>query len=321
MTHGLFKYNISQEGLKSLVGDELELYRKAKGIIAPLEPKHRCWRLEYADELKFHMDIVPCIPEPASVRMVLTERMTHAGLDQALAAKVSELAVAITDDQNEHYPVISKEWQGSNLEGYVLWFVSQMKKARPDVRVLLERAQVDALPVYSRKTPLQRVIQILKRHRDVMFVEPKMRESKPISIIITTLVAGAYSGYQTLEQTLEEALVTLMRFVDSNSNEVRNPIDPSENFADKWTKLEYQHLQLKENFHRWVEQLAADLFQLANVVDRGVLQETVKNGFAISMKSEVIDTMLGSPRSAAIHTKPIREITAVGSKPWIDEPL
>ena len=47
--------------LKTMIGTELELYRKAIGITSEVDEKHRCWRLDYQDELSFHMDIVPCI--------------------------------------------------------------------------------------------------------------------------------------------------------------------------------------------------------------------------------------------------------------------
>ena len=53
-------------------------------------------------------------------------------------------------------------------------------------------ASVDDVPVFAWKTPLQRSIQILKRHRDVMFWNsPNLR---PISMIITTLSAHALPG-------------------------------------------------------------------------------------------------------------------------------
>ena len=50
---------------------------------------------------------------------------------------------------------------------------------------------------------MQRIVQILKRHRDVMFKDDK---DKPISIIITTLAANAYKG----EDSLLEGLVNVI---------------------------------------------------------------------------------------------------------------
>lgn len=56
--------------------------------------------------------------------------------------------------------------------------------------MMLLAESVRAVPKYqSNKTPLQRAVQILKRHRDIMFAGD---EDKPVSIIITTLAAKAY---------------------------------------------------------------------------------------------------------------------------------
>ncbi len=49
LREGINKDSHTQEELKKLVGSEIEKYRMAKNINAPLEEKHRCWRLEYAE--------------------------------------------------------------------------------------------------------------------------------------------------------------------------------------------------------------------------------------------------------------------------------
>jgi hypothetical protein len=48
------------------------------------------------------------------------------------------------------------------------------------------------VPTYELKTPLQRAIQLLKRHRDVMFVDNL--DVAPISMILTNLAGHAYGG-------------------------------------------------------------------------------------------------------------------------------
>lgn len=48
-----------------------------------------------------------------------------------------------------------------------------------------------------RESILQRIVQILKRHRDIMF---NGDEDKPISIIITTLASRAYRGETNLSK-------------------------------------------------------------------------------------------------------------------------
>jgi len=58
---GVTKETSTQEELKNLVGLDVESYRNARGIREPKKEKYRCWRLIYADQLSFHMDIVPCV--------------------------------------------------------------------------------------------------------------------------------------------------------------------------------------------------------------------------------------------------------------------
>ena len=94
-------------------------------------------------------------------------------------------------------------------------------------------ASVDEVPDYKVKTPLQRATQLLKRHRDTMF---NGDEDKPISIIITTISAHAYNGEQTICETLRTILKNMHLFVENRHgvNWVMNPVNPMENFADKW---------------------------------------------------------------------------------------
>ena len=77
-------------------------------------------------------------------------------------------------------------------------------------------AQVDDLPAYRWKSPLQRCVQILKRHRDVMFADNL--DSKPISIIITTLAGKAYQGEVEIADALDRIL--------SNMGSLINPTVP-----------------------------------------------------------------------------------------------
>src|SRR6266404_6053054 len=99
LRQGITKTNFTQEQLKWLVHADLEKYRKARGIQEELEEMHRCWRLIYADTLKFHMDTVPSIPEAASRKQLITESMLRAGIPEKLAIAVTEFTGAITDNR------------------------------------------------------------------------------------------------------------------------------------------------------------------------------------------------------------------------------
>ena len=123
---GISKDSHTQEYLKDIIGRELEAYRAARGIKKELEPKHRCWRLEYQDELSFHMDIVPCIPADGVRRKAVLESMRSFGLDELVANSASRTTVSITDDRNEGYRTICNVWDISNPEGYAKWFEYRM---------------------------------------------------------------------------------------------------------------------------------------------------------------------------------------------------
>ncbi len=100
---GITKDSHTQETLKKLIGIELEAYRKARGIKSELELKHRCWRLEYQDDLSFHMDIVPCIPADENRRKAILDSIRKTGLDEFVAEPAPQTTISITDDRHEGY--------------------------------------------------------------------------------------------------------------------------------------------------------------------------------------------------------------------------
>ena len=232
---GVTKSEHTQVQLKILVGSDLEKYRQERGIQEKPEEKHRCWRLNYQDALKFHMDIVPAIPEDESQKQLLIEQMLKAGVSDVLAQDVAKHAVSITDDRHPQYNTITRIWYISNQEGYAIWFESRMRQARQllESRAAMEKvANVDDLPTYRWKTPLQRCIQILKRHRDMKFENDS--DGKPISAIITTLAARSYQGETDVESAMGTILSSMGRFVNDSSPRVPNPVNTKEDFADKW---------------------------------------------------------------------------------------
>lgn len=308
---GVSKTTHTQKQLKIRVGNELELYRKARGIEAEMEEKHRCWRLEYADTVSFHMDVVPSIPESEITRRGLFESMHRNGVDMDLADSISQLAVAITDNRHVNYPNLTSGWQISNPEGYAKWFESRMTHGQ--ILTLMEKAQIDSIPIFKRKSVLQRTIQLLKRHRDIMYIANP--DSKPISIIITTIVALNYSGEKDLYTALNQALTALHRFAESDSDFVCNPVNPQENFADKWGKAEYLHLNLKQNFKAWVVQAVRDFQYLTSSDDAKRLSDSARKNLSIEMPESKVASLLGLIGNPYIHTSP-KDISNVQTRPW-----
>ncbi len=291
---GISKATHTQKQLKYLVGADLESYRIARGIKEKKEEKHRCWRLKYADTLNFHIDTVPSIPESAARRQLIQKAMVRAGATDPLAKLVAGSAGAITDNRLKNYDIISDDWRISNSEGFARWFESRMKLAR----LLLEKrafevkvAQVDDLPAYRWKSPLQRCIQILKRHRDVMFADNL--DSKPISIIITTLAGKAYQGEVEIADALDRILSNMGSLINPTMPRVPNPVNPEEDFADKWANPNYRHLELEKYFRLWLEQAKADFEAIGNARKIDLIVEQAQTKYAVDLQGSDLNVKLG----------------------------
>ncbi len=112
------------------------------------------------------------------------------------------------------------------------------------------------MPDWQVKTPLQRAIQILKRHRDIYF--QSNLDERPVSIIITTLAALAYNNQANVYEAIVDILSDMARYIDSRNGRWRivNPVDPNENFADKWN----EYPKRREAFERWQKKAREDFF-------------------------------------------------------------
>ncbi len=249
----------TQFNLKQKVGDRL----KGHGTIEKLmdDEGRRCWTLIYSDDAKFHMDILPAIINSGH-RDVLEKAFTN------LDKNDNDLAIRITDNTltNHHSEIRIENWPRSNPFGYAIWFNERAKLEFDKGYFILEAIQ--PLPEFNEdKLPLQRAIQILKRHRDIMFGGD---EHKPISIIITTLATKSYNKQTNIVDALS-AIVTGMRhqieerYVAKWGRKIKwigNPLNVGdvndENFADKWPETE----QKERNFYAWLDKLESDFEEI-----------------------------------------------------------
>jgi len=249
--------NITQKKLKNDVGYEVRTYRTAKGIKKDPQEGRRNWSLEYADGAQFHMDILPAIPDKNRMGKQIAESYIFKSFSERDEIEYySQKAISITDMEHPSYHVICSSWLSSNPVGYREWFFEQMKTAH---RALMEsRAKafsksIENIPKHTVKTPLQRVVQILKRHRDMMFGND---DDKPISIIITTLAARSYDNNTSLLQSFQKIIFDMRKHIEERDGIkwVQNPVNPLENFADKWPT----HPKRQENFYEWLDKVEED---------------------------------------------------------------
>jgi hypothetical protein len=281
---GIAKRTHTQEALKALIGSEVADYRTARNIADRPEQKRRCWRLKYADELSFHMDVVPSIPEDVPQRQNLALALRSGGLPEELASRIASFTGAITDTEHPRYNQICPDWRVSNSEGYAQWFESRIKLASGLMReraVVTNVRTIDDLPARKWKSPLQAAIQVLKRHRDVMF--DVIPDRQPISVIITTLAARAYQGEAELAATLDTLLRDMDKYVGNNPPRIPNPVNPAEDFADKWIDPDYAHLDLEGSFRRWLAQARKDFQDLGEIGDAGSVVRQLKDRYGVTI--------------------------------------
>ena len=250
--------------VKRVVGERLrdnERYRKMLD-----DEGKRCWTLIYAEQdgVGFHLDVLPSVPDPQPN---------------------FDTSIAITNRQGRLY-----DWSASNPRGYGDWFdeknraaflrVSTQQKQAIRARATEVFASVDDVPDLLVRTPLQRSIQIMKRHRDVMFSQGRNTDHAPISMIITTLAAHLYGGegdvYSALTAIVSKlhghaglvenrsiglalASLELVRRLPDGTWYIGNPVNSAENFADRWH--EDNHARARA-FFQWVDALNKDLIEI-----------------------------------------------------------
>lgn len=133
-----------------------------------------------------------------------------------------------------------------------------------------EFGEIEKVPLYRVHTPLQRVVQLLKRHRDEFYAKSSsaVQKKKPISMIITTLAAKAYQGENTIKDAISKVLSNFAEGIDKDSDgrsAVWNPVLEGcvENFAEKWA----DDPERETEFNRWLCQARNDFTELLEASD------------------------------------------------------
>jgi hypothetical protein len=318
LRRGVSTASHTQRDLKHLVKADLAAYRAARGIEQGLEEKPRCWRLRYMDELSFHLDAVPSIPAEQAQRLGMTLAMAAAGLPMPLSEAVAKYAGSITDNRLKNYPNLSPDWLVSNSEGHALWFEHRMRTVSPSsAQGFLTAGQVDELPVYRRKTPLQRCVQLLKHHRNAYFA--RRTELMPASVLLTTLAAHAYQGEGDLVPALQRILTDMGGKVHASSPRVPNPVNPAEDFADRWSRPEGRQLDLEGNFWAWLRQAQISFAAILSSRDAENLAGLVKEHLQITISPERLGTSVGLGAAAVAVSPRVQQLGANAPRPWCQE--
>ena len=311
----LRKHFTTPQTVKRMVGDRLrqnETYRR----LLDTEGR-RCWTLEYAeqDRVGFHLDVLPAVPDEEGVQ---------------------HTAIAITHKSDGGY-----SWSASDPRGYGTWFDG--RNAAAFARVVVEQkrfiqrrasliyASVDDVPDQLVRTPLQRSVQLMKRNRDLHFNGPEKIDHAPISVIITTLAAHLYQGEPDTHSALAGIVGRLQRhagLVEGRAIEpslatmglirrrpngrwyIGNPVNPAENFADRWHEDDHARARA---FFSWVTGLQKDLLNPQPETNPRLLQENLARVLGTAAVAKHFDVLV--PSAGAVEPRPRIHINRP-AKPW-----
>jgi Adenylyl/Guanylyl and SMODS C-terminal sensor domain len=297
---------LEAKNAKHLVGRRLKEHGTYRGMLE--KEGRRCWTLLYAetDGVGFHLDMLPCVPRP----------IASPELDTRYAAQ----AIGITDRLGAQGPY---EWGYSNPNGFAEWFADRQREAfnrvAPIRKQELQRrhpkvfASVSDVPDQLVRTPLQRAVQLLKRHRDARFLGHEHEGDKPISIVLTTLAAAAYQQEADVFSTLANFLDRIQRYQETGIIRcvegrwtIPNPANPGENFADRWND---EGSRKPDAFFGWIDWLREDLDDMLNVATAAELDHALRRSFGDSPGGRVAGRYQGQmPGAYQLRTSAFKRI-------------
>lgn len=277
------------EDLKNIVGDAL---KESDRYSEKLKEGKRCWTIEYAESSNYHMDILPAMKS-----------------DTYMTTK--ELTMTHREDENSNY-----EFRLTNPEAYYDWFVERMeeeKKKLTEEYAIRNKLEIVDVPEYEIKTTLQIAIEIIKRYRDIKFQQNL--DIKPISIILTTLMARIYTGKENVYELIEKFSKEYIMYLEKDENGdilIKNPVNENENFADKWL----QYPDRKEAFFKFMTELNVDLVTNKILLEGNIREQATsyKKLFGENMVNRVYENIANETRiereNANIYLKENGNITS-----------
>ena len=223
--------HLTAKEMKMIVGQRLSESDRYGAMLD--EEGKRCWTLQYSD---YHLDVLPCVPRALQESTDTKIRLSHKDDDGIYSACFS------------------------NPKAYKEWFIGEMGTVFSQTReqyAAKRNVEIEEVKLFQLRTPLQIAIQILKRHRDIMFAK---KDNKPISIIITTLATKAYAGESDIFETISNIINKMHSHIeyDGDGNVlICNPTMREENFADKWKEFP----EKKDAFHVWLQKARVDIIE------------------------------------------------------------
>jgi hypothetical protein len=146
--------------------------------------------------------------------------------------------------------------------------LEQQKRLAADAGI-----DVADVPRWRIRTPLQRGVQLLKRHRDKTFESDA--DNCPTSIIVTTLAAQSYAQERELFTALLNMVRRMPTHIENRNGRwwIPNPAHLGENFADKWNEIP----ERRGHFLAWLKRLEQELLGESRLTE-----SAARNGVALA---------------------------------------
>ena len=320
------KSDYTPSGLRLLIEQTLKSSNIYGGKLVKWE---ECFTIEYADisGVSFSIDLVPAVDDSNDNK----NRLIAKGLNSHTA----NTSIVIPRQNTEK----SYCWISNNPKGFKKWFdkinLPFLNYAKSQVTSrFYNQSSVEELPNEVTRSALQRVIQIMKYHRDTYYSNLMGGDDlKPISALITTIVAQIASNYSNTNCSVFELLAYVLDNLElcihqkelpfqeftSRYNTipaiayqnrkwcVQNPADPDDNLADKWNTDD----RIPTTFFKWISTAKKDLTELISQNDDVQFGVFLENSFGVyEHNSAKIQKYKGSrtptPINPSTASKPYR---------------
>lgn len=280
--------NKSNKTAREVRGEALKILKSNKIYKDKIKECDKCITIEFAEinGIGFNLDILPAA-------------------DIEKEENNDPNFVKVTNKKEERV-----EWFIINPKTYTEWFneINDCYPGHRSVRIFCESVDnsIEDLPDYFERTSLQRVIQILKHHRNYYYCKIKKENHKIISAIITTLCTQIardlkytamdtntllenivrelklYSEYMSMEESSFS-----LKYINKNIIKkkgkvwiIKNPVNEDDNLADQWND------ETAKTFFTWIESLEKEflsdslkmkLYSYRNIFGESYSESILKN--------------------------------------------
>ena len=109
------------------------------------------------------------------------------------------------------------------------------------------------------------------------------------------MASKAYNKETSIIDALTNVVTNMHNYIESRHDQnlgkiikwVSNPVNPEENFADKWV----EHPQREKNFYKWLDQVELDIQAIVQKRGLQYIAETMKKPFGDQVVTKTFSTI------------------------------